>query len=414
MDAIEASDTLEKFPESIMTSMIHPSEIKPVVIVPLYKTFLSEDEQTSLQHLDNHLNKYDIILCIPESLDIEQNKRFTNYQVARFPDYYFKSTGSYSTLLMSNRFYETFIKWSHALIYQLDCLVFSDELMEWCCKGYDYIGAPWINKYFLDDPSEGLWRVGNGGLSLRKIESHLKILQTQVFSGSLYADGGAKPWNAISQEDEIGLYKSLLPSSDSSEVDEKFITTIENECKSYAFNEDAFWSLEAPKIDSDFKVPDCFEALAFAFEMSPEWCYEKNNRKIPFGCHAWNKYNKRFWDAVINNIPYDHSNNHADETKDHSIDFQDGLIIKIRSQESTLDEQNKYINELEIICTERLNVINSLKIICDERLDEINSLKKKINELYSFIDRFNKSPLVSAIKQKLNMLYICKRHDVPR
>ena len=384
--------------------MIHINEIKPVVVIPLYKSFISEDEETSLQHLDSHLKKYDKILCVPNSLDVEKNNRFKNYQIVRFPDYYFKSTNSYSRLLMSKAFYETFIKWSHLLIYQLDCLVFSDELMEWCYKGYDYIGAPWINKYFLNDPTDGLWRVGNGGLSLRKIESHLKILQTRVFSGSLYSDGGARPWNAASQEEEIGLYKEILPSSDISEVDGKFITTIENECKSYAFNEDAFWSLEAPKIDTNFRIPPAIEGLGFAFEMSPEWCYDKNSRKIPFGCHAWNKYNKGFWDAIINNIPYNPVEDRGDKTKSQSIISPDDLIVKIRNQESILDEQKKYIYELENICAERLSLIKDLKETCEERLVEMHNLKSKINELSEIIDRFKKSPLVSVVRQKLNRL----------
>jgi hypothetical protein len=36
-------------------------------------------------------------------------------------------------------------------------------------------------------------------------------------------------------------------------------------------------------------------ALRFAFEANPRICYEMNNYEIPFGCHAWEKYDKEFW-----------------------------------------------------------------------------------------------------------------------
>ena len=62
------------------------------------------------------------------------------------------------------------------MIYQLDCLVFSDKLLEWCELDYDYIGAPLpVSK---SDPDKGLSRAGNGGLSLRKAKSFLKVLDS--------------------------------------------------------------------------------------------------------------------------------------------------------------------------------------------------------------------------------------------
>ncbi len=42
-------------------------------------------------------------------------------------------------------------------------------------------------------------------------------------------------------------------------------------------------------------VPSPVEACAFAFERSPRYLYEKNANILPFGCHAWEKYDKAFW-----------------------------------------------------------------------------------------------------------------------
>jgi hypothetical protein len=70
-------------------------------------------------------------------------------------------------------FYEVFRQYEYMLIYQLDCWVFRDELEMWCDKGYDYIGAPFFVKWFVD---RGIY-VGNGGFSLRKISNIIEYLK---------------------------------------------------------------------------------------------------------------------------------------------------------------------------------------------------------------------------------------------
>ena len=48
--------------------------------------------------------------------------------------------------------------------------------------------------------------------------------------------------------------------------------------------------------------PTADEACAFAFEKSPAFLFEKTNHTLPFGCHAWEKYDKDFWHDKINAI----------------------------------------------------------------------------------------------------------------
>lgn len=61
--------------------------------------------------------------------------------------------------MLTKEFYLRFRQWEYLLIYQLDAYVFQDELMDWCNKGYDYIGAP-----FLKLNREVDWNnCGNGG-----------------------------------------------------------------------------------------------------------------------------------------------------------------------------------------------------------------------------------------------------------
>src|ERR1044071_9510110 len=86
---------------------------------------------------------------------------------------------------MSEPFYRAFEEYDYILIYQLDCLVFSNALEAWCHKGYDYIGAPWFERWhqlrsersaYPDEIVEGFGAVGNGGFSLRNVRAALDVL----------------------------------------------------------------------------------------------------------------------------------------------------------------------------------------------------------------------------------------------
>jgi hypothetical protein len=48
-----------------------------------------------------------------------------------------------------------------------------------------------------------------------------------------------------------------------------------------------------------FKIAPLETALRFAFECVPRYCFEKNNHKLPFGCHAWQKYDREFWEPYL-------------------------------------------------------------------------------------------------------------------
>jgi hypothetical protein len=76
--------------------------------------------------------------------------------------------------------------------------------------------------------------------------------------------------------------------------------SVEEELQRFPYNEDVFWALEAPKFDPLFKVAPAEAALSFAFEVSPKWSYEHHGRKLPFGCHAWGRYDRDFWLELMN------------------------------------------------------------------------------------------------------------------
>ncbi len=266
------------------------------VVVPIYRTVLSSEEEISLATIRKAFPPEKICFVAPCSLDLSK-VLMDGESVEVFGDEFFAGISGYNTLLTSTGFYERFSESSHLLICQLDCLVFQDELELWCEKGFDYIAAPWFRR-FLEDPSEGLWRVGNGGFSLRNVQSHLRVLKQRILQGYIYPMHGSSPWEPTEPSDEVGLYQKLTPWYRRANPFAKW-TTIEEELLRYPRNEDLFWSLEAPKFDPAFRVASAEEALPFAFEMAPRWCFQKNKSRLPFGCHAWARYDREFWEEHL-------------------------------------------------------------------------------------------------------------------
>ena len=69
-------------------------------------------------------------------------------------------------------------------------------------------------------------------------------------------------------------------------------------------SEDVFWSFEARHYDPDFRIATVEEALPFAFELSPRECFTMIGSRLPFGCHAWPRYDRAFWEpSLLTELP---------------------------------------------------------------------------------------------------------------
>lgn len=246
-----------------------------VVVIPIYKNTLTEGERLSLNQCVKILGNYSIVFVQPESLDSSTISFDGRIKTECFPDKYFKTVFGYNELMLSDFFYKRFSSSKYMLIYQLDAYVFKDELMKWCAKGYDYIGAPWIEspntllnrflKLFHSKRKKEreiiFFKVGNGGFSLRNIKTSISV--TQRFK----------------QE----IKESLTRDKDD-----------------FRIMEDVFWSVKVPKLFPEFKIPGYKEALGFAMDRKPELAIKLNNNELPFGCHGFEKSKvKDFWELKI-------------------------------------------------------------------------------------------------------------------
>jgi hypothetical protein len=247
-------------------------------------------EQISLRHLLHYLGAYDKYFIVPQGSDFNYPAVKNKY----FSPKYFGSAQAHSKLLLSDVFYKSFIEYEYILIYHLDALVFSDQLVEWCQRGYDYIAPPWIKHekapYAGMPKFEG--KVGNGGFSLRKVDSFLKVIN----SNKIYIDP-KKYWYEICRNKSIIKKILNLPRKYIKYI--PYFNNARKEIEEKISIEDMFWANRGEYYYPGFRVAPVEVALKFAFECVPQYCYDQNDRQLPFGCHAWEKYEKSFWEPFL-------------------------------------------------------------------------------------------------------------------
>jgi hypothetical protein len=261
------------------------------IVIPLTKRQeLTASEKISLHHLLHHLGAFDKYFIAPRGLGVDhpevQNKYFSHD--------YFGSAEAHSKLLLSTLFYKSFAEYNYILIYHLDSLVFSNKLTEWCQKGYDYIAPPWV--IHEEAPYAGIphfeGKVGNGGFSLRRVESFIKVIDSNKY----FIDPD-KYWQQFCKN--RSKFKQLV------NLPRKYIKRIplfnnaKKEIEKKITIEDMFWANRGEYYYPKFKIAPVDVALQFAFECVPQYCYQQNNYQLPFGCHAWEKYEKSFWEPFL-------------------------------------------------------------------------------------------------------------------
>lgn len=235
-----------------------------IIVVPLYTAWLSPLENISLMQLYRVLGAYPICFVMPERM--REKFMGTALWCEFFPDAYFLSVKSYSHFCLEPEFYERFADYDYMLLYQTDAFVFRDELLDWCGRGYDYIGAPWPRFFVRTLPVRYRSRVGNGGFSLRKIAAMQRILL---------------------QKKEILAH---MPRPDF-----------------FLDREDTFWAYCGSVSTLGFHLPEEKLARKFSLEGGVDGCARHLRlENLPFGCHGWTRSPYyRSWKKWIANAGYE-------------------------------------------------------------------------------------------------------------
>lgn len=241
---------------------------KVAVVIPYYHSQLNELEQISFQQCVKVLYRYPIVLVVPDTMKESEYPVGNQFIVVKVPFQWMESIATYNRMMLDIDFYERFSEYEYILIYQLDAFVFRDELLKFCAMGYDYIGAPWPRGViYVKDMQQCVWYVGNGGLSLRNVEASILMLKKHP--------------------------------ADSWEV-----------------QEDIYWAV----CDSDeFHVASMEIAVQFSIEALVRKMVERNNNQLPFGCHAWEKFDFSFWMPFFEAEGY---NIAKEKTDDHDREIE--------------------------------------------------------------------------------------------
>lgn len=251
-----------------------------VVVVPLYTTRLTSDAAMSLMRSVVVLGRHPFALVCPNSLDLAPLEALlapAKPVIERFDDTYFDGVAGYNQLMLSQTFYDRFAGFDYLLICQTDAFVFHDALHAWCAKGHDYIGAPWISTprtalrktlFRFNNllrrrkkSDEYLFKVGNGGFSLRKVAMMRRIV---------YELRGDIDWHLAHPD-----YRDR-------HVEDRYI------------------SLVAPTRIPEMRIPDYREAVDFCIDRRPKLALSMNEGRLPFACHGFDKRNVRdFWRPIL-------------------------------------------------------------------------------------------------------------------
>lgn len=263
-----------------------------IIVIPVYKNVPFENEKKSLHQCITILKNYPVCFACGESFDIKNYipliSHKSDFKIERFKDSYFKSVSTYNRLCLSLNFYKRFTHYKYMLLYQPDAWVFKDEIKYWCSLGYDFIGAPWFEGWGNATPDSAYLGVGNGGFCLRKVRSFIKVL---------YSFAYIIPFLSVLRNFKHNpSLKKLFRAMKNLTITNNTFFLFNN----YDFQEDYFWGLVASKRFKWFKVADKEIASKFSLEGNAPLLYELNNKQLPFGCHAWEKYNTDFWLQFIN------------------------------------------------------------------------------------------------------------------
>lgn len=259
--------------------------VDPVVVVPVHEARLDDVAQTAIRHLKHFLGRHRLVLARPSGLDWS----IPGLETESFPDDSFGSLLRYNRFQLSPLFYERFASHSHILIYHLDALVLSDDLITWCQTEYDYIGASWypdqIERYTGNPWPFAPSGCGNGGFSLRRVASFLRHLRERkpvrplalrrLLEGDM--DAAKRIWR---------FRRHLTPS--------RYVAH-------QMLNEDVYWGVFAPLLDPLFRVPSPDVGNLFSFEYNPSMLLRLTKGMLPFGCHAWPRFedSRAFWEPHL-------------------------------------------------------------------------------------------------------------------
>lgn len=257
-----------------------------IVLIFTHKEHLEWFEQISLRQCIKVLGRHPIRLVCPEGLDLTEYRAIEPNLSADFiPSHWLQSLRAYNRLKILPWLYRRYADYEFMLTYELDAFVFRDELLDWCAKSWDYVGAPWFDGYYLASPDAKPAGVGNSGFSLRRTQAMLRVGRTWRYQQPAYS----VLWGWWKGRSSLKNTLAALT------IRNNFYASFND----YPGNEDGFWGQTVARRFSWFRVAPYEVARAFSFEANPSRLYRECDNILPFGCHKWMELEPQFWKEHI-------------------------------------------------------------------------------------------------------------------
>ena len=276
--------------EPLASSGLSQAGTRLAVLVPTHLEQLDEGLAATLLNNATQLKgyKFEVILprtCSPSWYEDFFSEHGIDGTVRLVQTEYFGSPAAVNKMGTDPAFYRMYQEFDYILVCHLDAWIFHDRLANWMDMGYDFIGAP----LFLpeNDKVHFLQRMapfgGNGGLSLRRVASCIRVLETFQPSRSPLRLAQAvwflarnRQWGFITI-----LYRLLR------ELSQDWRGT----CEKYNIYEDVFFTIIAPLCRNRISIPTSRTAMKFACEVNyPLFQKELFSLEPPFGIHGYDKY----------------------------------------------------------------------------------------------------------------------------
>ncbi|MDU9002824.1 DUF5672 family protein [Sedimentitalea todarodis] len=256
------------------------------IIIPIYRP-LSPAEFDLVRHNLRMLRGFPAVLIgghgqfallseLRDALGAADDAEIT---VETFEDRCFRDVSGYNSLLSEPDFYERFVSSDYILICQHDAIILKPTLREWLGKGYAFVGSPMFEGYGEPRRPLQFLQTLNGGLSLRHIPSTLSVFRNAVF---LPRSLGIRVAGKVGIISAVNWALSL-------------IGTQRVVVRRKVLNEDVLWTRDIAAAFPMYRIPSPEIAASFAFEVCPADLFARTGRQLPFGCHAFERYDPDFW-----------------------------------------------------------------------------------------------------------------------
>jgi len=288
----------------------HPS---CCIVIPVYSSAISREEEFSVRHCIETTEEVPIRFVT--SPNLRYSKCISHWQslchsrsceVVEISPSWLQSVETYNSLMLQAWFYRLFIDWNYILIHQLDArLIDASKLSRLLAFDFSYVGAPFVAKSHWNRLAHGNYiRIfgGNGGLSLRKVEDMVKLLETPAFyklpirglrdcvSFLLMRYGVDHPQQKPNPRALIQIFCRSIKMSHGA------ANTLSTMANTTTCQEDYLFSIFAPRFFKWFRVPSPQLAASFFIDSYPdviEKAYGLQEHLL--GCHGWEKNNLAFW-----------------------------------------------------------------------------------------------------------------------